>query len=260
MHLSGFDRFAWAAGFIFQVILVLVLCVRHRARDLPIFTAYIVVQILMTVVLYPILYHSTFATYQHWYWALTILDEIAELLVIYEIAAQVFCPTGVWAQDIRQTFTYIAIASVGVALLLAWVAQPAAPRPIQTFILRNDLFSGVLMSELFVGMAFLSSTVGLPWKTHAARITQGLGAFSIVCVILDSIANFVGLGPGHHTFTELSRIRGAFYLVCEVYWIVMLWAEAPAPRELPEALRIQIYSLQRQVENDLIRIRSWRNN
>jgi hypothetical protein len=260
MHLSGFDRFAWAASFIGQILILFVLLVRHRARSFPIFTIYMAVQIGMTLVLYPISYHYPLATYRHWYWALSILCEIFDLLVIYEIAVSVFCPTGKWAQDVRRIFIAWASGSVIVALLLAWTAQPAAPRPIQTFILRNFLFCAVLSSELFVGMVFLSSTVGLPWKTHVARIAQALGAYSILTVILSVITDFVGLAHQQHTYIELSRVRNAFYLACEVYWIVMLWADAPAPRELPEAMRAQIYSLQRQVENDLIRIRSWRNS
>jgi hypothetical protein len=262
MHLSGFDRFVWVTGFVGQIVLLFVLFARRRAASLPAFTAYIAIRIVTTLILYPIFYNCHTSTYQHWYWSLGILGEIFDLLVIYEIAVHVFCPTGVWARDVHKTFIYIAAASAVVALLLAWVAQPAAPRPVQTFILRSDLFSSVLGSELFVGMLALSSTVGLPWKTHTARIAQGLGAFSIVCVVLEIIANFIGLSLSRqqHTYTELSRIRVAVYLVCEAFWVVMLWAEAPAPRELPEAMQAQIYSLQRQVENDLIRIRSWRNN
>jgi hypothetical protein len=48
------------------------------------------------------------------------------------------------------------------------------------------------------------------------------------------------------------------YLGCEVYWIVTLWQEPPAPRELPEAMRTKIYTLQKQVERDLEKIREWR--
>jgi hypothetical protein len=50
------------------------------------------------------------------------------------------------------------------------------------------------------------------------------------------------------------------FLACEAYWIAMLWKKAPEPRELPEAMRAQIYTLQKQVERDLARIRAWRKN
>jgi len=38
----------------------------------------------------------------------------------------------------------------------------------------------------------------------------------------------------------------------------MLWKEAPALRELPEAVRKKLYTLQKQVEDDLKKMRKWR--
>jgi hypothetical protein len=130
----------------------------------------------------------------------------------------------------------------------------------QTFILRSRFFSAALMSELFVGMVVLSSTAGLPWKTHVARIAQGLGAYSIVCVAKDIVLNYVSLDQHLRVDTELTHLRVLTYLGCEAFWIVMLWKEAPAPRDLPPSMRDQIYSLHKRVEYDLIRIRDWRNN
>lgn len=260
MHPSGFALFVWATSFLGQILTLLVLLVRGRARAFPIFTAYMVEEIVTAVVTYIVFIHYPLSTYQHVYWSLGIVDELLQLCVVYEIAVHVFCPTGVWARDIRRTFVGLVCGSVAVALLLTWLAHPAAPRPIQTFILRSNFFSAALMSELFVSMVVLSATVGLPWKTHAARIAQGLGTYSIVCLGLDIVANVVGLAQGGHTYTELSHVRSVTWIACEAYWVVMLWVAAPVPRELPEAMRIQIYTLQRQVENDLIRIRAWRRN
>jgi hypothetical protein len=260
MHLSGFDLFAWAAIFLGQVLILFVLFVRRRAKSFPLFTALIAEETVATAVRYLVFLHFSFRTYQYCYWSLGILDEVLQLLVVYAIAVNVFCPTGVWARDVRKTFHGLAAASVVVAVLLTWLAHPVAPRPIQVFILRSNFFSAALMSELFVGTVVLSSTVGLPWKTHAARIAQGLGAYSIVCVGLGIINNCVGLSNGIQLFTQLSHLRGVVWMICEGYWIVTLWAEAPAPRELPEAMRLQIYTLQRQVESDLIRIQAWRRN
>jgi hypothetical protein len=260
MQLSGFDRFAWAASFTGQILILAVLLLRRRARNFPIFTLYILEGIVTTVVGFFVFYHLPFSTYQHVYWSSGLLDEALQLLVVYEIAVHIFCPTGVWARDVRKTFISLAGASVVIALLLTWLAHPVAPKWIQTFILRSDFFSAALMSELFVGMVILSATVGLPWKTHVARIAQGLGTYSLICVGLDIIANLVGLNRGRHTFTQLDHLKSLTWIACELYWVVMLWVEAPAPRELPEAMRNQIYTLQRQVENDLVRIRAWRKH
>ncbi len=260
MQLSSFDRFVWAASFTGQVLIFLVLLVRRRARKFPLFTLYILEGIVTTVVGFFVFYHLPFTTYQHVYWSSGLLDEALQLLVVYEIAVHVFCPTGVWARDVQKTFISLAGASVVIALLLTWLAHPAAPRWIQTFILRSDFFSAALMSELFVGMVVLSATVGLPWKTHVARIAQAFGTYSLVCVGLDIITNVVGLAHGRNTFARVDHVKSVTWVACELYWVVLLWVEAPAPRELPAAMRNQIYTLQRQVENDLIRLRAWRKH
>jgi hypothetical protein len=260
MQLSGFDRFVWAAAFSGHVLLLLVLFIRRRAGSFPTFTALIAANIGKTVILYIVFYELSARTYRGYYWSLNIGTEILQLFVIYELAAYVFRPTGVWARDVRITFIgATGLASI-VALLLTCLAHPTARLPIQTFIVRSNFFSAVLMSELFVSMVVLSSSAGLPWKTHVARIAQGLGAYSIVCVATATIVNYVGLKDHGHFYSQISHLETLTYIGCEAFWIVMLWQEAPAPRELPESMRMQIYVLQKRLEYDLIKIRTWRGN
>ena len=260
MNLSGFDRFVWAASFYGHIVLLVVLLVRHRAKTFPVFTSYVAENIVKTAVLYFVFHHFSQRDYFYSYWSLELVDEVLQLLVFYELAAHVFCPTGVWARDVRKIFFGLVCANTLLALLLTWLAHPAARMPIQAFFLRTDFFSAALLSELFVGTMVLSVTVGLPWKTHVARIAQGLGAFSIVCVAKDIVSNYIGIGGDNHIFNEMAHLKIITYLACEAYWIVMLWQEAPAPRELPEAMRMKIYTLHKQVEYDLMRIRAWRGN
>jgi hypothetical protein len=46
------------------------------------------------------------------------------------------------------------------------------------------------------------------------------------------------------------------YLICVMYWIVMLWRDAPAPRELPAEIRSQLVAFQRLLEYDLRKLRA----
>jgi hypothetical protein len=260
MLLTGFDLAIWVACLTGEIVLLLVLLLRNRAGSFPVFSVYILGIILRSLIGMFVKTHFPAETFKHYSWTAGILDECLQLFVLFEIAEHVFAPTGKWAADVGRTMVAMASASAVAAALISWLANPATQSRMQTFKMRSDFFSAVLMSELFVCMVILSSTFGLPWKTHAARIAQGFGAYSLACIALGIPKIFFGLQHGTHQFEEMNHLRSVIYLACEVYWVVMLWAEAPAPRELPEAMRIQIYTLQRQVENDLIRIRSWRNN
>lgn len=260
MSLSGFDRFVWAATFCGHILLLVVLFARRRAGMFPAFTAFVAENICTTVILYFALHYLSLVAYRRSYFSLGVADEILQIFVFWELAVHVFCPTGVWARDVRRTFLGLVCASTLVSLSLTWLARPTARLPIQTFILRSNFFSAALLSELFVGMMVLSVTAGLPWKTHVARIAQGLGAYSLACVATDIVVDSIALSQHTRLYSELSHSLMLTYLACEAYWIVMLWQEAPAPRELPEAMRIKIYTLQRQVEHDLIKIRTWSGN
>ncbi|HEY4379406.1 MAG TPA: hypothetical protein VGN01_03610 [Acidobacteriaceae bacterium] len=260
MELTLLDRFLWAATLCGGLLTLLVLIVRGRVRSFPFFTTYIAQGVCTSVAEYFILCHFPILTYCYCYWALGIVDEVFQLFVFYELAKHVFCPTGVWAQDVRRTFLGLVGASVVVALLLTVLAHPTGRLPLQTFVLRSDFFSAALMSELLVGMLVLSATVGLPWKTHVARIAQGLGAYSLLCVATDPITNYLVANRRADLYKYVNHLEISTYLACEIFWIVMLWREAPVPRELPESMRIQIYTLQKEVENDLIRVRAWRRN
>ncbi len=263
MNLSGLDQFFWAATFVGHIALLAVLWTRRRAAEFPAFTTLISFYVARTIALYVLLHlvhRHVQRDYFYAYWSMAIIDEILQVVVFYELARKVFCPTGVWARDVRRAFLWMVGISAIVATVLTCLAAPVAPRLIDVAMMRSNFFTSALMSELFVGMMALSATAGLPWRTHVARIAQGFGAFAVICVLLETADNYFGLAQGSRVYDALSLSRRLAYTGCLGYWIVTLWQQAPVPRELPDAMLMQIYSLQRRVEYDLVRIRSWRGN
>jgi hypothetical protein len=257
MQITVFDRFLWVTGFFGHILLLLVLFRRGLARSFTMFTTLIAFSVARTIILYSV-YRSLPADYVNAFWYLAVPYDALWFLVLFEVAMHVFRPTGVWPRDVWKSFIGIACVSAIVPLPLTWLAVPSTATLARVVVVRGTFFCAVLMSELFVGMFALSATEGLPWKTHVARIAQGLGAYSVVCVVTQAISDYFGNEP--HVYAVLGRLGNAVYVVCEGYWIVMLWQEAPAPRELPESMLTQIYALQRQVEDDLISIRDWRRS
>jgi len=51
MHLTDLDLFYWVAGFIGHLGLLLLLWRRHRAREFPIFTAWVASNLARTIIL-----------------------------------------------------------------------------------------------------------------------------------------------------------------------------------------------------------------
>ncbi len=258
MHLTGLDLLFWATGLLTHLALLFVLLLRHRARQFPFFTTLIAADVLRTAVLYFVMHRWSPSTYFYAYWSLATFDVILQLSVVLEVASHVFRPLGTWAPDLRRSSSVLVGGSMLVATGLTWMAAPPATHWQQLVVIRGSLFSTALMGELFVGMVVLSVSMGLPWRTHVARIAQGFGIYSVLDIVIEGIINFRGVAHGREAYTTLAHLPIELYQLCVFYWIVMLARDAPSPKELPERMRRELFALQARLASDLQVLRSWK--
>jgi len=258
MHLTGLDLLFWAAGLGTHLILLGVLLLRGRYKTFPIFTTFVLTSVGRTAILYSVERYGTKASYFYSYWSLAISDVCMQLAVVYEMYSLTFRPLGKWARDLHGAFVWLVGASIAIAAALTWLATPHTRLLMQLVVIKGSFFSSTCMSELFVGMIALSVRSGLPWKTHVARISQGLGVYSILDVLIEAGHSYFGVGRDTHLYTNLSHFRMTIYLVCVVYWILMLSLKAPDPRPLPDSLRMRLTDLQSQLNLDLEKVRAGR--
>lgn len=254
-HLSGLDLFFWVASFLGHLVLLAVLWLRKRASEFPLFTSLIAMNVVRTIFLFFTLRYASKDAYFYAYWSLAFLDILLQLAVVYEIASSVFRPTGTWAQDLRWSLVWLLSLSAVIALGLTWLAVPPTQNLRQAIAIRGLFFSSVLMSELFIGIIAMSVTMGLPWRTHVARIAQGLGTYSIIGIAIDGLHSYFGLAQGMQGYTLLSHVQIAAYLVCVTYWIVTLAQEAPESRGMPIQMQRQLLLLQRRMAFELANIK-----
>ena len=258
MQIAGLDNLLWAGGLIGHIVLLCVLFGRRRARRFPVFTALIGVNVLRSVVLYCTLRLGTPYEYFYTYWSLAIVDVGMQLAVVYELASQVFRPLGTWAKDVQNSLLLLILFSVLVAVALTLLAAPPAHDWRQIVVIRGSFFSATLMSELFVGMIALSTTVGLPWKSYTARISQGLGIYSIVCILVEASHSYFGSAAGTALALSLTRLRMCIYIACIGFWVVMLWRNETVAEPLPDDVRLRLALLRSELARDLPGIRARR--
>lgn len=258
MHLSGLDLLFWVAGLVGHVVLLSVLLWKKRAPRFPVFTTLIAMNVIRTLILYGVLSWGTRRQYFLSYWWLTMVDAVLQFSVVYEMAALTFRPLGTWARDVRAKMIGLIGLSLAVAAGLTWLASPPTRLWMQAFVFKGNFFSEVCMSELFVGILALSVTSGLPLKTHASKIAQGLGSYSILEVLIEGGHNYFGVLRDNHVYQALAHVRMTAYIGCLCYWIVTLWREEPGPRQLTPEMRLQLSEVHRRVQEDLERIRSGR--
>ncbi|MBB6143212.1 hypothetical protein HNQ77_001156 [Silvibacterium bohemicum] len=256
MQVTDLGRWLWAAGFIGHILLFTVLIVRSRAQQFPIFTTFVLSNLVRTVVLFFILKFGSRHTYYYTFWSLGALDTLLQFGIVYEMYAKTFRPLGVWASDVRRAFLSLIFGSLIIAFGLTMAAAPHTKLPIQSTILRADFFSSVWMGELFVGMISISVKAGLPWQAHVGRIAKSLGLYCLLDTLIGAMATHFGLDQSTAPYLVLQQIRQFLYLGCLSYWIVMLWKEAPDPRRMSDELRLRLIRLQARVEADLHWIRA----
>ena len=255
MHLSGLDFAFWVSAFLGHLVLFLILVFRRRVGQYPFFSALILASIARTSILYGVFRAGTAQTYYMCYWSMAILDTALQFGVLYEVASTVFRPGGPWARDVGRGWLWLIGGALLTASLLTWLAAPIASSWQQVFVVKGSFFSAVLMSELFVGMVTLSLTAGLPWKTHVARIAQGLGMYSLLDILIETGHTLLGKEYTSPSDAMLSHLRMAVYLGCLVYWIVTLWQEAPSPRALPFWLSDMLSRLGTRAATELALVR-----
>jgi len=255
MHPSQLELLFWWAGLVGHCLLFFVLWVRKRASSFPFFTALITANIVRTVTLFTVHGRASRDTYFVTYFAFAILDLALQLCVVYELASKIFRSTGKWAPDVRRGTQVLVFGSVIVALALAAMPTPPERTQLKVLLDRGNLFSSALLCELFVGMIAFSVTARLPWNTHVSRLAQGLGFYSLVGLLTEAGHNITGMVRSLALSHQLTILRECTYLFCLGYWIVTLWCNAPAPKELPEEMRRQLFTLEKRLAYDLRRLR-----
>ena len=255
MPFTRFDLGLWAASFIGHLILLGVLLSKNRYKEFPAFTAFIVFSVVRTLILFPL---RNSPGYFNAYWALEGVAESLGFAIIFEGASIIFRPAGRWAPDVKTALWITVAASLAVAAALTYIAAPATIVPVQVVILKGKFLVSTLMAELFVGMIALSARVGLPWRYHVVHICRGLGVYAAFCVVADTALTFYGIRNGSELYSAVSHVRIILYLSCLTYWIVMLWRKEPLKPPMPPNLRKQLGALQEKLEQDLVRIQTWK--
>jgi hypothetical protein len=89
-----------------------------------------------------------------------------------------------------------------------------------------------------------------------AKIAQGLGAYSLIGVLIDTGRSYFGISQERSALAAISHVRMVVDLGCVGYWIVSLWPDELPARTMTAEMRQKLFALQAQVEYHLDHLRS----
>lgn len=251
MKLSVLDGLIWALSFVLNAALLTVLVARGRWRQFPVFTLWIAFQVALTVVLYVAYVTSGIGfLYSEVFWKSLWPDFALQLGVAIEIARIVLRPTGTWLRDAKGPFIATAIGGVAIAAALSWWISPPFHSALAVWRVRGNLFTSLVICEVFVATGFAANRLGLGWRNHVMAVGQGLTVWSGVMLIDNALQSYFSI----HYFYEIGRFREFAYMGAILWIAVRLWKPEPERQPISEDLQEHILALHRRVEYDLRRL------
>jgi hypothetical protein len=248
---SLMDNLGWAAAFATTCLLLAVMLVRGRWRQFPALTAVLVFDITRTITLFLLHHPSTYTWYAHIYWWALVPDFALQLAVAFEIARIVLRPTGTWVHDARTQFLIAGAGGMVVAALLAWWVTPPAQTALRAWGIRGNLFTSLVICELFVAVSLTANRLGLGWRHHVMAVGQGFTAWSGITLLNTALQSYLGQGT---LFRLLDDLRGNSFSLAMVWIAIQLWLPEPERQPLAPELQRYILALHQRVAYDLRRI------
>jgi hypothetical protein len=238
------ERVLWTLTFAAQLVLLVVLMGRDRARRYPWFTAGIALTALRLMA--EILLAGRMATVplQETLLSLADLAAIVGLLVLVELARRAFAGLQ------RSLWIVNAVGMLVVAggVLAVWGPWPARKdlvldsllgklRLMQLLAQKGDL----LVALLTVGLGLLVLLFGrrfkAAWRSHTQMIAIGLSTVAIALLALQATVQSIVQMAHPHSQQEYERVVGLVtnlvnanklvYLCALLWWIVWLWRDEP---------------------------------
>jgi hypothetical protein len=234
----------WTLTFAAQLVLLVVLLGRDRAKRFPWFTLSIVMMALRLLASRLLFGRMPTITLSAIFIVMADLSAIVSFLVVIEMARRAFAP-------VRRTTWFsgaLAVLIVGGGVLAAWGPWPALKTlTANSFIAdlglmqlaaqKFDMLVDLMTVQLGLLVILLGRRSGAGWRTHTQSIVIGLSTASIAQLGVEAIWQLIARNAVPHSQAEYERIlglrdklfnaNGALFAAVLVWWIVCLWIGEP---------------------------------
>lgn len=173
---------AWALTTITEVILLVYLVRRKLLRSYPVFSTYILIVILQSVLMAATYWIWGFQSHRAWltFWLGQLMVEIARFAALAEVARQVLSPfSGIWALG-RRILLAVTIGVLVCAALLSKLSWQYWP-------FNLDRGVGLAGGAVIVALLLFARYYGLPMDNLNRSLCIGFCLYSCFCVINDSL-------------------------------------------------------------------------
>jgi hypothetical protein len=168
----------WSAHPVLQLSVAAVMFKRKLHRKFPIFFAYIVFQVLMFSVLFPIYKWGNYREYFYAFWITSGVSLVLGFMIIHEIFLDVFHPYHTLKDLGSVLFRWAALVMLLVAGVVAASSPAGAQGPLVEAIITVQRCVRVIQCGLILFLLVFSKYLGVSWRQHSFGIALGFGGFA----------------------------------------------------------------------------------
>lgn len=221
--------YLWIAPHILLGIFLIWLFRRGWQRQLPIFVAYVVFELVQFIVLFTIFRHySPFyaAIYKWTLVAGTGIGSILELAVIYELANELLLSRSSLASVLRPVLQVtLALLVLGAAIGSGAFSGISVRRVTNVFEV-IDFSSNLIEAGMVLALLIFARALRVSWHSWVAGIAVGFG----ISASIDLISAALRAEWGKRGFIAADLTQMAGFHVCVVIWLLSLFlADRTAP-------------------------------
>lgn len=243
MHFLTFDGLIVATALLLEAVLAFTLLRRGLASTYPIFLIYLLLNLIEDPVAL-ILQTTGPNAYVRFYFAITVLDYLLQLLILVEVARNVLRPSKrampfpVWPVAL----VGVLICAIGAAAVSPQLQTSQLHHASQVFF-RVTLGLAALKLLLFALLAAFSQFLGIGWKNHVLQLASGLALYGAASLLIQlGISHLPVTDPNYLKHLEwLSRSQSVSYNATLGFW---LWAfsrnEAPRKDFTPQMQQVLV--------------------
>ena len=213
----------WIAHPLLQLSVAVVMFYRKSHKIFPVFFTYLISQILMFSVLFPIYQLGYSEVFFYAYWSCAAISLAIGFKVIHEIFLDIFRPYHTLKDLGSVLFQWAALVMLLVAGVVAAASPVASQGPLVQAVLTVQRCVRVIQCGLILFLLVFSKYLGVTWRQHSFGIALGFGSFAGAELTLLAL-----FASGHISPTALNFFNMLAYNAAIVIWLVYAWIKSPA--------------------------------
>ncbi len=214
MTIPHLQNALWISQPILEISVVVILFAQKKHRTFPVFFSYLIAQVLMFCVLFPMQKLNAYNAYFYGYWIGALISLGLGFKVIYEIFQDVFRPYHALKDLGSVLFKWSGL----VMLLAGIVIAAASPSSQQGSLMEAFMITQrgvrVIQCGLILFLLVFSKHLGVSWKQNSFGIALGFGFYAAV-----ELGAFALYSSGRESVRMVALVTGGAYCLTTGIWL-----------------------------------------